>query len=404
MLNNLSIAQPNIDRLTILNSGTITLIEDLYRDEFVLDRSRVKVTVASVQVSGVISRLYYEIYGGDLKADNVITFITAPSGTELIEIAGTKYRFANSLSGINDVPRKNTALGNAVALYRVLNIAGLSGADYYSGQNANIYVSGLLADNPLYIQVRVSGIIGNTYTIRRQASSSAIKIYNWKFTKGMVQDLTDAIQYGYVAYSGVNGTTYLPEVPSSDYGNIYYVRLYFANNSGLQALNTAQQLSDYWLYTPTFYGRTSLPYYAEVSGLIGSDLVGGKIPSIGELSLNWRDMIAFSGITAMLASPTTSGTPTQSTDYYDMIELGQKFHYIVFVFKSAAGSSPQRSWPRPQDNNGTWYYAGRTEKIFTKVIMPFGTTYSVWVGFGNAGTLQTSGLPFDVVHPQIYLE
>lgn len=407
MLDNLTIAQPNVDRITILNSGIVTLIEDLYREDLVLGRSRIKATFSSLQVSGLIERLYYEVYDGNLEADNVIEFDMVPSGTESVEIAGVTYTFVASglLISPNDVPLRNTALGCAIALYRVINKNGIPGADYVlSGQNVHPYVSGLLADNPLYLQINTSGIIGNTYTIYKNYDSTALGVYSVRFSKGKDQEVKNPLWFDYVAYSGTNGTTYLCDVPSSDYGLTYYVRLYFANSSGLQALNVLQEPSDYWRYTPPFFGRTSLPYYAEVSGLVGSDLVQGKIPSIHEIVIKWDDMHVYSGLNVKLAYPLTTGTPTQSTDSYDLVELGQKFSYIIFVFKSSAGSSPQRSWPRPTDANGTWYYAGRTDDTSARVFMPIGSTYSIWVGFGNADTLRTSGLPIDIVHPDIYIE
>jgi len=404
MLDNLSIAIPSVDRIYILSSGILSLTEDLHREEYNLGRSRLKATFSSVQASGLISRLYYEIYEDDTRADNIIEFTAAPSGTEEIRIADIKYKFVSTLSGINQIPLKSTALGNAIALYKVLNVYGTAGTDYYAGQIPHPLVSGLLADNPLYVQSVASGIIGNTYTIRNNSDSQAIEIYNLRFTKGKQVSAKDAFLEGYILCSGnINTTYYLPDLPSSDYGLRYNVGLYFTNSSGYQALNTQQDPVEYWGHTNPFLGRTSLPYYAEVSGLVGSNLVQGKIPSIGEVVLKWNDMSTYSGLNVKLAYPLSTGTPTQSTDYYDMVELGQKFFYIIFVFKASAGASPQRSWPRPTDANGIWYYAGRTAKTNVLLGVPVGYTYSIWVGFGNADTLRTSGLPVDTTRSDIYI-
>jgi hypothetical protein len=215
--------------------------------------------------------------------------------------------------------------------------------------------------------------------------------------------LFDPITQGYVHGSG-NGSYILDEVPFSEYGLKYYVHLYFANYSGLQALDANRNPVDYWQYTNWFTGRTALPYYAEVSGLIGADLYSGKISSSGRLPITWDNMNTYFDVTAKLAWPVTTGTPTQSIDDYNSIELGQNFEYVIFVFRSAGGSAPVCSWPRPVDANGTWYYAGKTNHTYASIIVPIGSTYSLWVGFGNKDTLRTSGLPFDSILSTIYME
>jgi len=407
MLNNLSIAQPYEDRIYISNSGTLIFSEDPYRDPYSRERnrSRLKAGFTFIAASGLIDKLYYEIYDANIYADDVLEFLAIPSGHETVTIAEVTYTFVSGLTAVNQVLLKNDALSTAISLYRTVNAIGSSGNDYYSGQTANPLIEALLPDNPLYFRALASGIVGNTYSMRTHNDSTALYKHNKNFTKGTILSL-DPIAQGYVAASGTgNGDYILDELPFSPYGLKYYVHLYFTNYSGLQALNINHDPVDYWKYTDWFTGRTTLASYAEVSGIIGTDLYGSKIASSGKLQLGWDNMNSYSEMVAYIASPLTAGGGlTQATQTYDSITMGQNFEYVVFVFKSTSGSAPIHSWPRPADTNGIWYYAGKTSNTYATLNVPIGTTYSIWVGFGTKNTLLTSGLPINSVNTAIYIE
>lgn len=411
MLNNLSIAQPYEDRIYISNSGILALTEDLYREPFSKERnrSRLKATFTDMQYSGLIDRLYYEVYDGNLYADNVLEFFAVPSDQETVTIGDVTYTFVSTLTAVNQVPLPSTfgagdtPLFTAMNLYNVVNRYGTAGTNFFSGQIPNLSVSGILSDNPLYFRALASGIIGNTYGIQTDIDPSTLYAHNKYFTKGGIL-LLDPIAQGYVTGSG-NGSYILTELPTSEYGLNYYTHLYFTNYSGLQALNVEHNPVDYWGYTNWFTGRTHLHHYAEVSGIMGEDLYDGKIPSSGKLQLSWNDMNTYSEISAQLAWPITAGTPTRTTETYHSDDLGQNLEYVIFVFKSTSGSAPQCSWPRFYDTNGTWYFVGKTSNTYATIVVPIGTTYSVWVGFGNKETLLTAGSSlFYNFDPTIYME
>lgn len=400
MISSITLAAPNQDRIYVVTSGTCSVIEDLYRTDMSTGYSRPKVTFAGVVASGVISNLIYTLYDGDLQADNIIEFSACPSGLDTLDVAGVTYTFTTVMSGVNNIPIKTTPLTQAIATYRVLNCIGTAGTDYYAGQTRNPLVSGLLADNPLYIEAGVSGVLENNFQV--STTSSAIILRSRYFTTGRTTPTDRPLYGGTIACSG-NGTYYLPPVTQSDYGSKYYYELTFATNSGVTALNSSRAVATYAGFSAPFKGRNSLSYYAEVSGIVGTGLVSSKIPSDGILDLRWESCASVSGMYAPLAYPLTTGTPTQQYQHYGFYDLGQRLHYVVFVFRSSAGAAPQRNWPRPTDANGTWYYAGRTNYNYTTLTLAPGYTYSVWVGFGNRETLLTSGLPFGSTLSSIYI-
>jgi hypothetical protein len=411
MLTNLSVVSPYQDRLLISISGIETLTEVIHRDTDSSSTSKINVTFSGVQVSGLIKYLYYEIYDGDIWATNTIEFLTVPSGLDTITISGTIYTFVNTLSGINNVPIRNTAELNAVALYRVINAEGTPGTDFWPGQVANRTVSGIIADNPLSLRMRVSGVIGNA--CRVTTTSEAIRVVNEFFAGGrdyepITPQFFGALGSGIVNVSG-NGTYSLQDVPYSALGQAYLTHLWFANASGTQALDPYGNLVNYWFPTPKLTGRTYLPYYAEVSGLVGYNLYSGGIPSDGVLGLIWSDTIelrARSGMNTKLAFPNASGIQPQVSGLYSYADQGQLFDYVIFAFKSSSGSSPQAPWPRTTDANGIWYYAGKTTRTSAVLYLPPVSTskFSVWVGFGNKDTRKTSGLPFNSTLSSIYIQ
>jgi hypothetical protein len=399
MLNNLTLATPNQDRIYIIASGSCRVIEDLYREDMTLAYSSPAVTFSGVVYSGVITQLLYSLYDGDLQADHIIEFSACVSGLDTLDVAGTTYTFTQVMSGVNNIPIKTTPLTQAIATYRVINCIGTPGTDYYTGQTPHPLVSGLLADNPLYIEARISGMLTDNYQL--STTSSAIILRGAYFTKARSAVDTVPMYNGSVTCSG-NGTYYLCPVTYSDLGTRLYYELDFATYSGMTALNASRGVATYSGFTVPFTGRNYLPYYAEVSGLSVSNSVGGKISSDGYVELSWTSPTMISGMYAPLAYPLTTGTPTQQYRHYSFMELGQRFSNVVFVFRSS-GAAPQRNWPRPTDANGTWYYAGRTNYNHVTLTLEPGYTYSIWVGFGNRETLLTSGLPFGSTLSSIYI-
>jgi hypothetical protein len=412
MLSNLSYSSASVDRLLVTLSGMETLSELVHRDTDGPSSSALVVTYSGVQISGLISYLYYEVYDGNVWATNNINFITIPSGLTTITIGGIKYTFVQALSGLNNVPIRGTTEDQAVALFRVINTMGVPGTDFYIGQTANPYASGLFPDNPLTLRAVASGLVGNTLTIT--TTSSAVQIINKYFYGGRSSMFPTPKYFGYIN-SGVtnpNGPHTLRDIPSSSVGESYLVHTWFAGVSGLQALNSLGNLSDYWATTQAFTGRTNLPYYAEVSGLTAVNLIGGNIPSNGIVSLSWIDVSNWyrrSGASVKLAHPYASGVQVQASGIYSYADQGQYLDYVVFVFKSYSGSAPEASWPRSSDANGIWYYAGKTSNTATTLYLPPGSTskYSIWVGFGNKATRTiagtATGLPFRSTLSNIYI-
>ena len=412
MLSNLAYVNAATDRLLVNLAGIETITEVIHRATDGPSSSSLMVTFSGVQISGMISYLYYEVYDGNVWATNNVQFITVPSGLDTITIAGVKYTFVSVLSGLNNVPIQTTPENQAVALFRVVNAMGASGTDFWAGQIANPYVSGIFPDNPLTFRAIASGIGGNILGIT--TSSPAVKIVNQYFTGGRATQLTSPSFFGCTS-SGMNspnGSRILLDVPYSSVGEAYLVHTWFANTSGLQALDSSGNPSSYWVYSPFFTGRMVLPYYAEVSGLSGVNLVGGSIPSNGQVGLNWMDVskwFARSGQIVYFAFPYAPGVQTRATGSYSYTIQGEKVDYIVFVFQSTSGTAPEEPWPRAVDANGTWYYAGKTSRTAATLYLPPESTskFSIWVGFGNKDTRTISGTstgtPFNSVSPSIYI-
>jgi hypothetical protein len=409
MLTNLSVASAYQDRLLVNVSGIETLSEVIHRNTDGPSSSSLIVTFSGVQISGMISYLFYQIYDGDVWGTNNVYFLAVPSGLDTIKIGSVTYTFVAVLSGINNVPLKNTPEEQAVALFRVVNAQGTSGTDFYAGQSFNPGVSGVFPDNPLTFRTTLSGILGNSLSIT--TTSKAIQIVNAYFSGARDYQVISPLFFGSIS-SGINskgnGTYTLQDLPYSSIGEMYLVKTWFTNSGQLQALDPAGNLSSYWYYTPFFEGRTSLPYYAEVSGLSSYSLYSGKIPSNGVMGLQWSNvntLYARNGISVKLAYPNASGVQTQASGVYSYAVQGQKFDYVIFVFQAYSGSAPQASWPRPVDANGVWYYAGKTGNTSATLYLPpeSTSTFSVWVGFGNKDTRGTSGLPFNSYSRSIYI-
>lgn len=408
MLTNLTVAPASQDRLLLTLPGLETLTESVHRDTDGPSTSALVVTFSGVQISGMITHLYYEIFDGNVWSIDSVYFTAVPSGLDTVTIAGVTYTFVNALSGLNNIPLQATAYLNAVALWRVVNASGVVGTDFWPGQTANPYVSGIVPENPLTFRAVASGISGNILTI--STTSDVIIPGSSLFSGGRSFQLPSPDFFGVLSSgiaSGGNGTYIIQDVPFSTIGRSYLVHLWFANASGLQALDTLGNLASYWKYTPFIIGRTYLPYYAEVSGLSGYNLFGAQLPSNGVIGLIWTDTLTMydrAGMPVNFAAPAGSGLQTQLTGLYDYATQGQLFDYVIFVFTSS-GLSPQEPWPRSVDANGTWYFAGITSRTDAILHIPPESTssFSIWVGFGNKDTRKTSGLPFRSVSSSIYI-
>lgn len=393
MLTGLSIATPSVDRGFITSSGILSLTEDFYREGLDLGRSRLKVSYSGISYSGVIERLYYEIYEyEDSFADNVIEFLAVPSGLETIEIAGRTYTFVSDfspVSGMNQVLATISPMQAAYNLYNALIGAQGAGSLYSVATTPHANISGLFPDTLLYLQAVPSGITGNGYSITTTSDTVALRVVNPRFSRAADFEFKDPYATGYIVCSGnLNTDYYLPDLPSSDYGLRYMVKLYFANGSGLSALNSLYQEAIYLKVTPKFYGQTSLPSFIEVSGLACPGLVGGALPSDGVVTLTWDDMHLYSGLHGYLLP--IDGSNDAGTYECTRTDLGQKFKYLVLLYRSNTGFLPPLySYPRASEGSrGQWYFMGFTEKNTATIHIPPDTRkYTFWVGFGNSRTL-----------------
>jgi hypothetical protein len=98
--------------------------------------------------------------------------------------------------------------------------------------------------------------------------------------------------------------------------------------------------------------------------------------------------------------PVYSGVVSLTQTLSD-IELGQALEYVIFVYMGT--QSPLTTYPIILEPHGIWYCAGRTRQISGTLRIPTDTSYhySVWVGFGNKKTFNTSILPFYKTRPDI---
>lgn len=388
------------DRPIVTISGIATLTEVVTKDISGYATSYAQVSFGTTTISGLIDNLHVDMWEAAEPANNILKFNSVPNAYDTITISGITYTFipmASGYSADNQVKLGATAWLTAYNFHKVLNCHGVSGTDYKAGQPIHPYVGSMFANNPLTLLARTEGTSGNAIEISI-SNSSAMTIMSPTFYGG--SDAKPISIQQDIACTSVATTQLFP----LSYGKqgINYEGLSYFSYSGLAAVN-GSGIVTYWSLGPTnFVGRTALTEFCEVSGLTAHNLINNKVDSSGKLDMSWYDMSLFNeSLTLSLASPNSSGTPTQNTKTYTIAELAQDPEYVIFVYNGS--SAPERNWPRTTDANGTWYFAGTTRIPRASIHVNTSGIIGIWVGFGNKETWNDSVIPVRNYNSNFYL-
>lgn len=391
------------DKPVIVASGVATLSEYITRDSYNVV-SYAQVNFAGTSISGLIDTLSLSLYTDVQPATDILTFNSVPTAYSTVTVSGINYTFipiASGFTAVNQVHLGNTAFETALNFHRVFNVLGVSGIDYRTGQTAHATAISSYASESLILLARTPGTGGNYITLSA-SDTNAITVSSSRFYNGLSATPTITTPYILGVSGIITGNYWLGPVSYTDIGYPQAGTLTLLG-SGITAVNANGVIAVYTLSGTKFYGRTSLTEFAEVSGLQSPNLYNGKVGSDGLLMLTWSGMSYYQvGGTLPLDSPNISGLPTQNTRAYADAELAHAPEYCVFIY--TGNSAPQKTWPRTTDANGTWYFAGHTNKPRAIVKTPHPSTYiGAWVGYGNKGTWDTTVCPFRSYSSSVYL-
>lgn len=375
---------PTQDKNVLTTLGTISLVESVVRVDNEL-YSKPTLTVANVVISGLATDILMDLTLSETCAEDILTFIGLPTAGDTVSLSGITYTFIPAASGYiseYEVKIGTTTFGTALNFHKVLNRIGSSGTDYPASGIVHPSICTHYVNNPLTLRAIVPGVSGNSLTATTTSSNIILsfdKLYNGGIVSAQtISQLLPWAGSGIYTFDPVNyhplGTSY------EGTAKLFNGTDQLVTISGLDAT--------YTLPRTTFYGKTSLNEFVEVPNLSGMWASNGHADSSGQFFITWDSpAVAYSGVSAAISAPGTTGTPTQTTRTITAIDAVQAIEYNIFVYTGS--TAPERNWPRPVDANGTWYWAGRTTKTYAQVTVP-SNTKGIWVGYGNKYTYATT--------------